>query len=196
MSNTRSLFGKLGFVALLLVFVLGVWFIQALRQTPKTTTTTEETSSPPVYAPVIYAPSAWTASERLAAPFADGQNLMTTLGAAAVSEVGLDFDGKQAMVYRYHSKSEPPLYVVDSDGFFEINWYFAHAKDNNKEKQTSQSYAQKAYLLSTQIIGSKASLPLFEQMLAGKSPSLPTSVAYATCQHYACQLVFIKSLDK
>lgn len=190
MSNARLSLGKLGLVVLLLVLALAFWFVKPTPQEQRAITTTD--TPPKVYEPVVYTPSEWATSEHLPKPFDDSQKLMANLGAVAVRETGLDFDGKTADVYRYHSKSEPPLYVVDSDDFFEINWYFASPKDSDKDKAVSVAYAKAVHSIMRQILGDEGT-KLMDKLLNQQSATAVRGVAYAHCRTYQCQIVLQKA---
>lgn len=176
----------LGVVVILGVIGYVVWMF--VRPTPQVI---EEPVAPKVYLPVVYEPHRWQASAPLADPFLDTDALIAKLGAAVV-ETALDWQGNQASKYRFYALDEPPLYVVDSDKFFEITWYYAAIKDGDKDKQASQNYAQKAFVVGSSILTAKQSVDLFDAMLAQKDISLPKPVAYAQCQSYQCQIIFQK----
>lgn len=115
------------------------------------------------------------------------KQIIASLG-ATVADTGLDFYGRPAQMYRYHSLSEPPFYVLHSDGLLELVWYFAGASDDQGSKQQSLSYANKAFGAVYPLLGEQ-SKELFGQMLAGKQPKLPNNVLAASCQHYHCRIV-------
>lgn len=156
------------------------------RQTPSDTPKTVTPLPPPTYEVQTWQPLA-----KKAKPFAD-DSLLATLGNTATKEAGLDFIGNTANVYRYHTRATPPLYVVESDDFFEVSWYFANADDKDDDKILSQNYAKTAHALSSQLIGDQAT-PLFGAMLTEQLPTKPAGVANAKCQHKLCQIVFEKA---
>lgn len=127
-------------------------------------------------------------------------------GVASDKDATLDFNGSDALRYRYHANFEPPLYVIDSKDIFEISWYFASAKDSQSDKQISLNYAQKAYLFGDYLLDNPSGL--FENMLnntqskqtdANGLPvnasvrALPDGVIFASCTNYMCQLIFDKN---
>lgn len=140
--------------------------------------------------PVVYDVANWQAPAKTFKPFAD-EALLNILGGVATQESALDFGGNEANYYRYHHRTAPPLYVVQSDEFFEIAWYFATSHDKDSDKVLSQRYAQTAYALSHQALGDKADT-LFVALLAQQFTALPAGVVYAKCQAQLCRIVFDK----
>lgn len=196
MSNTQ----KRSYTRLLLLLLCGIGLMIFVKQTAlmtvgasNTTATNTVTPSPnKVYELPIYAPNNWQTADKLPSPFADIKPLLANLGVGAMVDETLDYQGNPASRYRYHSKAEPPLYVIDSDKFFEIGWYYASAKDNDKDKQTSLAYAQKVYKVFGQVLG-QASLPMMTQLLNAHAVDVPyQGLTSATCQVYECRVVFDK----
>lgn len=176
---------SLGVVALLVCgAVLGLF----VAQDDDTTPTPQDT--PPTHSPVVYDVANWQTTPQLPKPFANDA-LLKTLGSTATQEPTLDFRGNEATRYRYHHRTAPPLYLVQSDELFEIAWYFATPHDKDDDKALSQRYAQTAHSLSHQLIG-KGATPLLTTLLAQKSTTLPTGVVYANCRAQLCQIVFDK----
>lgn len=132
----------------------------------------------------------WQAPAKRPAPFAD-MALLSVFGGAATKETALDFAGNTAVRYRYHTLSEPPLYVVDSKDFFEVAWYYSY--DYPEDTSITITHAKTAYALSHQVLGSQAT-PLFAALLAQQPPTLPTGVVHAECQVHLCQVVFDKGM--
>lgn len=132
----------------------------------------------------------WQAPAKRPTPFAD-MALLSVFGGAATKETALDFAGNTAVRYRYHTLSEPPLYVVDSKDFFEVAWYYSY--DYPEDTSITITHAKIAYALSHQILGSQATT-LMGRLLTKQSASLPAGVVHAECQAHLCQMVFEKGM--
>lgn len=185
-------------VLIVLVLAVGVWLIFKQTSTPQADTQTNNAPntqpSEVTSSPVVFDIQNWQTPPKKPTPFAsDAQTtaLLATLGDVAISDTGLDFRGNNAVLYRYHNRTAPPLYITQSSELFEIAWYFANPHDKDSDKALSLRYAQTAYALSHQLIG-KETTPLFTALLAQKSTTLPTGVIYANCQAQLCQIVFDK----
>lgn len=172
-----------------MVVVMGVWYVWQNNKPVSQPATT--TKAPKTYTPVHYPVESWQVAQDIQK---DTTALMLLLGDVAMSEEALDFYGETATKYRYATPSEPPLYVVQSEGLFEIGWYHATAKDGDKDKAMSVRHAQKAYQLMTAVYGKEA-LGLFKGLLGddkqGSSPKL-VGVVSAKCGNYTCQVVLDK----
>lgn len=193
--HSPSLFAKLssarrpwGYALLSLVFFGLLWLFFGRGVTGDKEVVQDDGAPPPVYAPISYDVANWQARQTLTAPF-DSTALIATLGATN-ADTGLDYYGKEAMVYRYHNRAEIPFFVVQSQDLLELSWYFADPKDDTATKAQSLSYAKKAYGLSYELLGEQA-LPLFTQLLQSATINeLPKNVLTAKCADYRCQLVF------
>lgn len=144
-----------------------------------------------VGAPVVYQTKDWLVSKHQ--PNANGDTLKALLGDTAATAEALDFDGNFARQYRYASKSEAPLYVIESDTLFELAWYYASAKDDETTKQLSIKHAKRAHQVTTALYGDKG-VALMQQILDGKSPNTKAypRLVLARCQEYLCQIVIKK----
>lgn len=151
---------------------------------------TKQDDTPKLYNPVVYDVGNWQVFTKTPKPFENIKTLSAPLGAVARKKQLLDIQGYHAESYHYHSDGEPPLYVVDSDKFFEVAWYYASSKDSDKDKAISQKYAYATYELTGRVVGNAK--PLFESILANKEANLPTGVVLAQCKNYLCQVVFEK----
>lgn len=137
-----------------------------------------------VFEPVVYDVASFAAQD---STNATPKKLIASLG-VALADTGLDYYGRPAQRYRYHSPNEPPFYVMHSEGLLEFGWYFASDKDDETTKSQSLAYAKKAYHAVSPMLGDDAHT-VFDQMLNQKQTILPKQVMVATCRHYHCQLV-------
>lgn len=154
-----------------------------------------------VYELVRYETTHWQASPKL--PMVDSRAVIRQVGHTATQETGLDIKGQTGVLYRYHNKHEPPMYVIDSDDFFELAWYYAAPTDSDAEKQASLRYAQVAYGVATSVLG-QSGAQLMVHMLNHPSLSadipktnpanLPKTLVVSECQYHLCRLVFDKQV--
>lgn len=173
---------------LLLIGGAGYWLLERSSTVPAEPEPTRQ------YLPVKYSVEDWKRSQVL--PKMDTDALKVLLGSATTTAEVLDFQGGFARQYRYTSKSEPPLYVIESDKLFEVAWYYANQKDDEQSKTASVQYAQKVYQVITAIYGDKGTT-LTKQLLSGEPLTKKQQQAYphlvfARCQDYLCQVVINK----
>lgn len=171
-----------------LVCLVGWW----LWKTSQSTTTPTQTppQQPKSHTPIVYDVNEFDNS---APTLAKNQGAwLTHLGATATSETALDMNGEQASLYRYHNKNEPVLYVIDSDSFFEMVWYYPTALDTDKDKATANAYAKRTYAIAKSALGNQA-FDFYDNLLNSKQPTLPKGVALAECGDYLCKAVFEKN---
>lgn len=144
-----------------------------------------------IYVPVVYDVADF---EQNSKPIkANVKEWLMALGGVATGETALDWQGQKGVLYRYHHKSEPAFYVIDSEAFFEMVWYYPTAKDTDKDKALAKRYASLSYGIVKSALGEQARV-FFAELLQGKSPNLPKGVLSAQCQDYLCRVVFKKSV--
>lgn len=202
-TTSRTLFRqKKRLIFVLMAFLAAgiFWWLFGRGTTQEPNLVENDTNSPKVYTPVNYPVDGWQAQAKLVRPFADDGLLIKLVGAAATRHEGLDVNGSIASLYRFHSTYEAPIYVIDSDEFFELSWYYADPKDSDDDKKASLHYAQKAYGVATAILGETEGKILLDNTLnqnvinaASTQAKLPTGVYVAHCQDYLCRLVFVKA---
>lgn len=150
----------------------------------------EVSTAPKVYKPVSYDVSEWERHTQMSE--LDFEMLKGLVGHSATETDTLDFYGNQANKYNFVSAHEPTLYVVESKESFELAWYFAHAKDDDKAKEASQKYAQKAYQVITALYGDEGRW-LLQNMLDEEVPAFEDeTLLLARCRAYLCRLVVKK----
>lgn len=176
-------FKPLWLIVVLLVVIIAVWllFLMTPSSKPKPITKPKK-----IYEPVVYQTKDWTTAKPIG--LSDGDSLKTLLGDTATSEEALDFYGELATKYRYTAKSEPPLYVIESQRLFEIGWYYASATDDEPTKNLSLRHAQKAYQVMTALDG-KQGANLMQAILDGKTAPKLKGVIAASCENYLCRIV-------
>lgn len=179
----------MGLVAIVLAMAV-LWVMLGNKQDEQPTTLSAASNDEPV----IYPVQSWQTA--LHKPTVSFDVLKSLLGETATTAEVLDFEGDFARVYRFVGRAEPPLYVIESDRFFELAWYYASAKDDKTNKQISVKYAKQAHQVATTLYGDKGSV-LMTQILTGKTlddkerQSYPKLVL-AGCQDYLCQLIIKK----
>lgn len=143
-----------------------------------------------VYEPVRYDVQCWQLQQKL--PALSSGILIKQIGDTATKDTGLDIKGQRGDLYRYHAKDEPPIYVIDSEDFFELAWYYATPTDSDEDKQASQKYAKTAYGVATDVLG-QSGVQTMTDILTNQSPKdKPAVLVLAQCQEYMCRLVFDK----
>lgn len=150
------------------------------------------------YKPVVYDVERWATNPKQAMGIKDVKDIKHKIGATAVQKTALDYYGNHATKYRFGARHEPPLYVLESDGVFEIVWYYATAKDNDFQKQKSLEYAKRIYALMG-AYGGHAGENLVKTIL--QNPNQPyeatkaqtaLGVIVAGCTHYQCRIILDK----
>lgn len=186
----------LGFLGL---FILLAWWLFGRGVTQSPEMVDDSTKDPaPTYAPVVYDSQNWGKSAPIASPFKDTKALMALLGSAVHADgEALDIHGKTGQLYRYHGKTEPPLYVVDSADFFEVAWYYAAPTDSEKDKTASLKHAKTAHALTTAILSDDGTKLITAILTPDTAPDdlmekVADKVALAHCKNYLCQIVFKK----
>lgn len=189
----KIFFGFLGLFLLLAWWLFGRGVIQDPQMVD------DSTKDPaPTYTPVVYDSQNWEKSAHIARPFQDTKALMGLLGSAVHADgEALDIHGNTGQLYRYHGKTEPPLYVVDSADFFEVAWYYAAPTDSEKDKATSLKHAKTAHALTTAILPDDGTRLITAILKPDTAPDdlmkkMADKVALAHCKNYLCQIVFKK----
>ncbi len=184
-------------IPMMLILIIACLLALLLFFRPATNETlVQDDGEPKVYEKVVYEVDAWQAQPVMTATGQERfDEAKALLSATATKTDALDFDGRPAARYSYTASSEPPLYVIESDEVFELSWYFAHPKDNDEIKQTSQKHAQKAHALATALYGDDGKR-LIEAMLSQLQVEQELSnrhhLRLAECRDYTCQLVIQK----
>lgn len=144
---------------------------------------------------IIYDVANWQNHARIYERSDKFEQIKSMVGSTATKSDTLDFDGRMADKYSYTSASEAPLYIIESDEVFELAWYFASLKDNEKTKADSIRHAQKSHAVATALYGNDGKI-LIENML-NKQTMTPEflevhRLRYAGCQDYVCRLIIQK----
>lgn len=187
--SLRSLY-KIG-IGVGVLLLVGWWlFGRGLTNTSIQHTHATMQDAPKIYTPVVYDVASF---DKLAVPQGDTtKDWLTGLG-AATTETALDIFGDGANLYRYHTKNEPIMYVIDSNKFFEMVWYYPSKTDSDQDKQLAQKYAQVTYNITKSALRTQA-FGFYKTLLAGKSADLPKGVVIGTCQDYLCRIVMDKAV--
>lgn len=154
----------------------------------------KDDSTPKVYKKVVYEVANWQAQPKLTGED-KFERILAMLGAGATKDDTLDFNGGKATKYSYTAGHEPPLYVVDSKGLFELSWYHAHPKDSDEVKAVSIRHAQKAYGVAGALWGNEGKT-IMEHMLSEQAMEVKSLKSYrllrAECANYTCQMIVEK----
>lgn len=180
---------RIGFgvvILLLALMVLMVW-LRTPPDKPPSNQTVATTELAPLHSPVVYEVSDFEQSSY------DTKAWLSILGATATRESALDFYGKTATLYRYHSKHEPMFYAIDSADIFEMVWYYPAAHDTQADKQQAVQFAKQTYGVAKTVLGDNTQ-GFYETLLAGRSQVLPKGVLFASCYAVMCRLVLEKPM--
>ena len=140
-----------------------------------------------VYEPVVYDTATW---QKAADTSSDIEELKAQLGSTATTEEALDFHGKRATRYRFSTPYEPPFYLIESENFLEVVWYYAEAT-----KAQSLDFAKRAYRMMS-MLDQNTGAHVVHQILHGIAMGSQRIGAFnleqADCQDYRCQIVLHK----
>lgn len=191
-SNKKYIIKLICWVIALLIFVvicINITPLIAYFLTDKSKPSNDQPTSPKSYPPITYAVNDWQSNKK--AKILTTDNLIALVGQNPTTDNTLDFYGNLAELYRFSSLTEPTLSVIDSDGVFELNWYFAHPKDDDDDKALSIAYAQKALNVTSFVYGENGKR-LLDTMLHKKSTPRLTGLLLAECKGYTCKLILDK----
>lgn len=191
-SNKKYIIKSIAWVVVLLIFVvicINIAPLIAYFLTDKSKPSNDQPTSPKPYLPITYAVNEWQSNKK--AKILTTDNLIALVGQNPTTDNTLDFYGNLAELYRFSSLTEPTLSVIDSDGVFELNWYFAHPKDDDDDKALSIAYAQKALNVTSFVYGENGKR-LLDTMLHKKSTPRLTGLLLAECKGYTCKLILDK----
>lgn len=188
---TQTTAKKFPLIRLLILFgvlILALWAVFR----PSAPKTNAEPDKPAAnLQPVVYDVQNWTTEPKQTLDF---KGIKAKLGTAATVEEALDFYGNHAKQYRFSTKSEPPFYVIESDGVLEVVWYYATAKDNDAQKQASLNYAKRVYQMMGAYAGD-AGQQLVKNILQNPNKThehaLP-KIPAADCADYRCRIVILR----
>lgn len=172
----------------LLVGLLAIWWFIAPRQTdtPKPTVDTPK----PNHQAVVYDFVGHKSAPHQPKDYATAKKL---LGDSALQSDSLDYHGGMATRYDYALAHEPTLYVVESDGLFELVWYFAKPTDSDAQKQASIRYAQRAYQVASSLSADKGGQMVMSMLTDPKHKDAKIAgVLTAQCMDYTCRIVWSK----
>lgn len=173
------------------LIALGVLAFLMFRPVTPAEEVVQDDGEAKVYDPVTYDTQNWASTPKQTVDF---EVLKAMLGTTATTEMALDFYGNHADRYRFSNKTEPPFYLIESDEVFEVAWYYAAPKDDERQKDASIAYAKKAHAMMGAYLG-EAGERLVENMLHTPSQSFAKpslGVIAADCMDYHCRIVLQK----
>lgn len=146
--------------------------------------------------PVRYNVESWNKDKVESVSINDVDKLKDKLGKVVTTDDNsLDYASNIATKYRFMKDDGVYLDLIDSPKYLELGWYYANPTDNDVEKATSISHAQKAYTFARQLMGDEGG-KLVADMLGGqiiKSKEVGKyRVELAKCEFYSCMLILAK----
>lgn len=146
--------------------------------------------------PVRYNVESWNKDKVESISINDVDKLKDKLGKVVTTDDNsLDYASNIATKYRFMKDDGVYLDLIDSPKYLELGWYYANPTDNDAEKATSISHAQKAYTFARQLMGDEGG-KVVADMLGGqiiKSKDVGKyRVELAKCEFYSCMLILAK----
>ncbi len=145
-----------------------------------------------VYEPVVYDTATW---QKAADTSSDIEELKAQLGSTATTEEALDFHGKRATRYRFSAPHESPFYVIESQEFLEVVWYYAAPTDDEATKAQSIDFAKRGYRMMSMLdpnTGAHVVHQILQGVAMGSQRIGALGLEQADCQDYRCQIILHK----
>lgn len=145
-----------------------------------------------VYEPVVYDTATW---QKAADTSSDIEELKAQLGSTATTEEALDFHGKRATRYRFSAPHEPPFYLIESENFLEVVWYYAASTDDEATKAQSLDFAKRGYRMMSMLdpnTGAHVVHQILQGIAMGSQRVGTLNLEQADCQDYRCQIILHK----
>lgn len=145
-----------------------------------------------VYQPVVYDTAAWQKATKTSNEI---ESLKAQLGSTATTEEALDFYGRRATRYRFSTPHEPPFYLIESENFLEVVWYYAASTDDEATKAQSLDFAKRAYRMMSMLdqnTGTHVMHQILQGIAMGSQRVGTLNLEQADCQDYRCQIILHK----
>ncbi len=193
-NNANTFFKKIRKTWLIWAIILAVFVILFLTFRPitKDEALVKDDGEVKVYQPVVYDTATW---QKAANTSNELESLKAQLGSTATTEEALDFYGRRAIRYRFSTPYEPPFYLIESENFLEVVWYYAASTDDEATKAQSLDFAKRAYRMMS-MLDQNTGVHVVHQILHGiamGSQRIGTlNLEQADCQDYRCQIILHK----
>mgnify|MGYP006872920802 FL=1 len=145
-----------------------------------------------VYQPVVYDTATWQKATKTSNEI---ESLKAQLGSTATTEEALDFYGRRATRYRFSAPHEPPFYLIESENFLEVVWYYAASTDDEVTKAQSLDFAKRAYRMMSMLdqnTGTHVMHQILQGIAMGSQRVGTLNLEQADCQDYRCQIILHK----
>ena len=126
-----------------------------------------------VYQPVVYDTATWQKATKTSNEI---ESLKAQLGSTATTEEALDFYGRRATRYRFSAPHEPPFYLIESENFLEVVWYYAYRMISMLDQNT----------------GTHVVHQILQGIAMGSQRVGTLNLEQADCQDYRCQIILHK----
>ena len=88
--------------------------------------------------PVKYDIASWGTAKVTSLSIDELKKIQSAFGkVVSTDENSLDYASNPASKYRFMQDNAPYLYLIDSEKYLELGWYFANPTDSDKEKEIS-----------------------------------------------------------
>lgn len=194
-TNNANIFSKkIRKTWLIWAIILAVFVILFLTFRPitKDDALVKDDGEAKVYQPVAYDTATWQKATKTSNEI---ESLKAQLGSTATTEEALDFYGRRATRYRFSAPHEPPFYLIESENFLEMVWYYAASTDDEATKAQSLDFAKRAYRMMSMLdqnTGTHVMHQILQGIAMGSQRVGTLNLEQADCQDYRCQIILHK----
>ena len=193
-NNANIFFKKIRKTWLIWAIILAVFVILFLTFRPMTKddALVKDDGEVKVYQPVVYDTATWQKATKTSNEI---ESLKAQLGSTATTEEALDFYGRRATRYRFSAPHEPPFYLIESENFLEVVWYYAASTDDEVTKAQSLDFAKRAYRMMSMLdqnTGTHVMHQILQGIAMGSQRVGTLNLEQADCQDYRCQIILHK----
>ena len=193
-NNANSFSKKIRKAWLIWAIILAVFVILFLTFRPitKDDALVKDDGEVKVYQPVVYDTATWQKATKTSNEI---ESLKAQLGSTATTEEALDFYGRRATRYRFSAPHEPPFYLIESENFLEVVWYYAASTDDEAAKAQSLDFAKRAYRMMSMLdqnTGTHVMHQILQGIAMGSQRVGTLNLEQADCQDYRCQIILHK----
>lgn len=193
-NNANSFSKKIRKTWLIWAIILAVFVILFLtfRPVTKDDALVKDDGEAKVYQPVVYDTATWQKATKTSNEI---ESLKAQLGSTATTEEALDFYGRRATRYRFSAPHEPPFYLIESENFLEVVWYYAASTDDEATKAQSLDFAKRAYRMMSMLdqnTGTHVMHQILQGIAMGSQRVGTLNLEQADCQDYRCQIILHK----
>ena len=193
-NNANIFFKKIRKTWLIWAIILAVFVILFLifRPMTKDDALVKDDGEVKVYQSVVYDTATWQKATKTSNEI---ESLKAQLGSTATTEEALDFYGRRATRYRFSTPYEQPFYLIESENFLEVVWYYAASTDDEATKAQSLDFAKRAYRMMSMLdqnTGTHVVHQILQGIAMGSQRVGMLNLEQADCQDYRCQIILHK----